>query len=195
MDELPLLAVSRAPPWVTDGADAGGGAPDGTLLLPPPIDEAGAIVAGVAVLLVLLLSGFVGVSVEPAAVVGAFATVEDDATLAEPVEGDAALAPEVEAAEEEPFCPARMGAKVLVDTWMMSLPWTVRLSFDFLSSRVRVSAQWMCTGGCHFSRSPFGRGPHHGLLAPAPSINDAPSPPRSRSRTCETLTLMTPRKP
>ena len=142
VDELPLLAVSRAPPWVTDGADAGGGAPDGTLLPAPPADdEAGAIVAGVAVLLVLLLSGFVvGVSVEPGAVVCAFAAVEDDATLADPVDGDAALAPDVDAAEE-PFWPARMGAKVLVDTWIMSLPWTVRLSFDFLSSRVRVSVR------------------------------------------------------
>ena len=32
-----------------------------------------------------------------------------------------------------------MGAEVLVETWMISLPWTTRLSFDFFSSRVKVS--------------------------------------------------------
>lgn len=35
----------------------------------------------------------------------------------------------------------RRGAKVFVDSWMISLPCTARLSFDFFSSRVRVSVQ------------------------------------------------------
>jgi len=38
----------------------------------------------------------------------------------------------------------RRGAKVFVDNWMISLPWTARLSLDFFRSRVSVSVFQTC---------------------------------------------------
>lgn len=97
VDELPLLAVSRAPPCVTAGAplDAGGLPAGGPVVLDvaaPEEDEE--TVAGVAV---LLADPVVGVRVELLAVVGLLAT--EEATEAEPVDAVAPAVPEVEAAE------------------------------------------------------------------------------------------------
>ena len=122
-----MLAVSRAPPCVTDGMDEAGGLPDGG----PVVFE---VTAGVA----LVALPVVGVKVELEAVVGLLG----EETVAEPVEAEAARlllveeVPEVEGAE----LPVRV-AKVLVDSWTISFPCTTRLSLLFLSSRVSVSAK------------------------------------------------------
>jgi hypothetical protein len=64
----------------------------------------------------------------------------------------------------------------------MSLPWTTRLSLDFFKSRVRVSVSGQ--------KSMRNQGHMDGNRT-----KGSPSPPSSKSRTLETLTLMTPRKP
>lgn len=70
---------------------------------------------------------------------------EDDAWSGAEVDAaDAAEALNVpgalEAGAEEPGA-FRIGDVVLVERWMMSLPLTARLSFDFLRSLVRVSVR------------------------------------------------------
>lgn len=73
-----------------------------------------------------------------------------------------------------------MGWLTLVDKYMMSLPCTTRLSFDFLRSNVSISVCVRC-----------------GLIEWRLCDHDRclPWPPSSRSRTSLTLTLTTPRKP
>ena len=125
-----MFAVSRAPPCVTAGIEDAGGLPEGG----PVVLE---LTAGVA----LLALPVVGVKVELDAVVGLEA--EEPATLADPVEAEAAnpLLAEVPDVEAEADVPARTGAWVFVESCTMSLPCTARLSLLFFSSRLSVSAE------------------------------------------------------
>ena len=107
----------------------------------------------------------------------------DEATTG--LDGPAATAEDEEAVStaEGPAAGAaafRIGVDVLVDRYMMSLPCTTRLSLDFLRSLVSVSAMMR---RCQSEGS-------DGLVSLC-----IPSPPSSRSMTCDTRTLMTPRKP
>ena len=93
---------------------------------------------------------------------------------------DATLPPPTD--NEEPGCPRALGGFAgvprFVDRLTISFPWTIKLSFDFLRSRVSISNAF------HVTTYEWNR-----------NGGNVPSPPISKSKTSPIFTFITPRNP